>query len=69
MVRYRMCKLNLNIIYKRNKINRNWTAYTKIRNKYKSLIRRKNCEYYRNKIICYKDNPKKLWKILKSLSR
>jgi hypothetical protein len=51
--------------YRQNKTHRNWKTYTISRNKYKSLLKKKNSDFHKNKIIKNKNDPKKLWKILK----
>jgi hypothetical protein len=54
-------------IYKNNKTLQNWKKYVLVRNQYKCLIRKKHCDFYRNKIMQYKNDSRKLWKILKSM--
>jgi hypothetical protein len=54
-------------IYSRNKTENNWKTYKLKRNTYKKILRSKHSNFYRQRILKYNNNPKKLWKILKSL--
>lgn len=58
---------SLKKLYDETKTEENWKNYTITRNKYKNLLKSKQCNKIRSKIISNSKNSKKMWKLLKKL--
>lgn len=63
----RLDKNNKKYEYKHNKNNITWNSYTSARNRYKSILKKKECENVRQKIVKHSKNSKKLWQIFKEM--
>ena len=53
----------------KSKLERDWDLYKQAKNRVSSLIRRTKQAYFKNKISENKNNTRKLWNLIKCLSR
>jgi hypothetical protein len=60
-------KIEAKIIWNNDKNDENWKSYTQIRNQYKNKLRKAERDYIHDQLYTNKDDPKKLWKTLKSI--
>ena len=60
-------KIQCKALWNHSKTDEDWKAYTRARNQYKNKLRATEASYVQNELRNNQDDPKKLWKTLKSV--